>query len=289
MSLTDIKYVKLLMKEYNINFKKKYGQNFLINPEVPDNIASECTENKNSGILEIGPGIGTMTQYLCEYYKKVVAVEIDTDLIGLLSVNMHPYSNFKVINDDIMKIDLNKLIEEEFSGMPVSVCANLPYYITTPILMKLLESNVKFDCITVMMQKEVADRICATAGKSEYGAVSAVVNYYARPEKLFDVTAENFIPAPKVDSTVIRLNLYKEPPVKVKSEKLLFKTIKGAFEQRRKTLSNALSGYFSEIPKSEITSIIESCGFKSDIRGEKLDIHGFALLSDALFDYGANS
>ena len=284
MRLTDIGYVKTLMQKHGVTFQKKFGQNFLINPAVPERIAAECGAAPEDAVLEIGPGIGTMTQYLCEDYKKVVAVEIDRALIPVLAETLADYDNVTVINDDIMKLDLPALWAEHFSGMRVTVCANLPYYITTPILMLLLESRLPIDHITVMIQKEVAGRLCAPAGDAEYGAVTAAVNYYAHVERLFSVSAGNFLPAPKVDSAVVRMDLYREPPVSCRDEAFFFRVIRAAFGQRRKTLSNALSAGLGDFTKDEILAGIRAAGFAETIRGEKLSVADFALLADALLD-----
>ncbi len=283
MSLTDIGYVKRLMQTHGITFQKKFGQNFLINPSVPERIAAECGAKPEDAILEIGPGIGTMTQYLCEMYKKVVAVEIDRALIPVLGETLADYDNVTVIEGDIMKTDLPALFSEHFPQKNVTVCANLPYYITTPILMLLLESGLPLDNITVMIQKEVADRLAAAPGTADYGAVTAAVQYYAAVEKLFNVSAGNFLPAPKVDSAVVRLRLYKDKPVKVESEDMLFRVIRAAFGQRRKTLINALSAGMGDFTKDELSVAIREAGFAEGIRGERLSTTEFGQLSDVLF------
>ncbi len=280
MNLTDIGAVKQLMARNGIAFQKKFGQNFLINPTVPDRIAAECGAAPEDAILEIGPGIGTMTQYLAEAYEKVVCVEIDRALIPVLSETLADYDNVTVIEGDILKIDLEALYSEHFAGRRVTVCANLPYYITTPILMRLLESRLPFDNITVMIQKEVADRLAAPAGHPDYGAVTASVSYYASVKKLFHVGSGNFMPKPKVDSAVVRLELYKTPPVSVLDEGMLFRVIRAAFGQRRKTLVNALSAGMGDFTKDEILSVIRASDFADDIRGERLDIAAFAALAD---------
>lgn len=284
MNLCDIREIKQIMNMFHLNFKKELGQNFLTDRGVVEDIADGCCDDARSTILEIGPGIGTLSWALAERYPKVIALEIDKGLIPVLSFTMGEYRHFKVINEDVMKADLAALLAQDFEKGPVSVCANLPYYITTPILMKLLESGLPFDNITIMIQSEVADRLCAKAGKSEYGAITAVLAYYGQAEALFDVPADRFVPAPKVDSTVVRIRLYKQRPYHPKNEALMFRTIKAAFEQRRKTLSNALSAGFSELTKEELTEIIVACGHRSDIRGEKLSIGEFVALSDAIGD-----
>lgn len=284
IQLTDIGYVKRLMSAHGITFQKKFGQNFLINPAVPERIAAECGAKPEDAILEIGPGIGTMTQYLCEMYEKVVAVEIDRALIPILDETLADYDNVTVIEGDIMKINLPALFASHFAGKNVTVCANLPYYITTPILMLLLESGLPLDNITVMIQKEVADRLAAAPGTAEYSAVTAAIQYYAEVEKLFQVSAGNFLPAPKVDSAVVRMHLYKEKPVKVKEEALFFRVIRAAFGQRRKTLLNALSAGMGDFTKSELAEAIASAGFAENIRGERLSTAEFGHLADLLFD-----
>ena len=283
MNLCDIKTIKQTMAMFSINFRKEFGQNFLTNISVVEDIADNCCDNPNSTILEIGPGIGSLTRELAERYEQVVALEIDKGLIPVLKYTLGEYRNVTVINEDVMKADLDTILAPYFEKGPVSVCANLPYYITTPILMKLLESGLPFENITIMIQSEVADRLCAPAGGKNCGAITAVLNYYGAPEKLFTVRADNFIPAPKVDSSVVRIRLYPEKPVKPLDEHTFFRTIRAAFEQRRKTLPNALSAVFGEISKEDITDIIVSCGHEPTIRGEKLSVEDFATLSDALY------
>jgi 16S rRNA (adenine1518-N6/adenine1519-N6)-dimethyltransferase len=253
---------------------------------VVEDIADSCSDTPDATILEIGPGIGVLTQELAFRYKKVLAVEIDNGLIPVLRYTLSecPEGVVEVIHGDIMKTDLKALLAPAFEAGKVSVCANLPYYITTPILMALLESGLPFESITIMIQSEVADRLCAKAGSKEYGAITAVVDYYGRAEKLFKVSAGNFIPAPKVDSTVVRINLHKQKPYVPKDEATLFRTIRAAFEQRRKTLPNALSAGFQDVPKDTLTAIIESCGHRPDIRGERLDIADFVALADRIYD-----
>ncbi|MGM9625330.1 MAG: 16S rRNA (adenine(1518)-N(6)/adenine(1519)-N(6))-dimethyltransferase RsmA [Eubacteriales bacterium] len=289
MNLTDIGYVRRLMSAHGITFQKKFGQNFLINPTVPERIAAECGAEPGDAILEIGPGIGTMTQYLCEMYEKVVAVEIDRALIPVLGETLAGYDNVTVIEGDIMKLDLHALFAEHFAGMHVTVCANLPYYITTPILMLLLESGIPLDNITVMIQKEVADRLAAEPGSADYGAVTASVQYYALVEKLFCVSAGNFLPAPKVDSAVVRMRLYRDRPVKVKEEDMLFRVIRAAFGQRRKTLLNALSAGMGDFSKTEIAEALDKAGFAENIRGERLSVAEFGRLADVLSDRKASA
>lgn len=285
MNLTDIRTIKDIMSIYKINFRKEFGQNFLTNISVVEDIADSCSDTPDATILEIGPGIGVLTQELAFRYNKVLAVEIDNGLIPVLRYTLQdcPEGVVEVIHGDIMKTDLKALLAPAFEAGKVSVCANLPYYITTPILMELLESNLPFEYITIMIQSEVADRLCAKAGSKEYGAITAVVNYYGEAEKLFKVSAGNFIPAPKVDSTVVRIRLHKQKPYVPKDEETLFRTIRAAFEQRRKTLPNALSAGFQDVPKDVLTAIVESCGHRADIRGERLDIAQFVALADQIF------
>ena len=282
MKLTDIGTVKELMGENA--FKKQFGQNFLISESVPRRIAES---GYAEGVLEIGPGIGTLTRELCAVANKVVAVEIDTTLLPILEKTLADFDNVTVINNDVMKVDIASLVAEKFADCKeVAVCANLPYYITSPVLMKLLESKVGFTSITVMVQKEVATRLAAPAGHETYGALTAAVSYYASVKKLFDVPAGCFMPKPKVDSAVVKLTLYKEPPVDC-NEETLFKVIKGAFAQRRKTLVNSLSTVIGHIPKAELATIITSCGFAEGVRGETLDIAAFAKIANAIDSYKA--
>ena len=296
MNLCNIRVVKDLMARYGTDTKKGFGQNFLINPAVPENIADESygyhrerNYGKESAVLEIGPGIGALTCQLCERYDKVVAVEIDRTLIPILDETLAEYDNIKVVNEDFMKLDLKSFIKENYGDTPVSVCANLPYYITTPIIMKLLEESrvddkSMFTSLTVMVQKEVADRLCATEKDSDYGAITASINYYGTVKKLFTVAPGNFLPAPNVTSAVIRIELYESNPYTVKSEKMLFETITGAFAQRRKTMLNSLSSSMSFVSKERIGQIINEIGFDSNIRGEKLSISDFCALADKLYE-----
>ena len=282
MNLCDIKTVKQVMGMFHLTFRKEFGQNFLTDRSVVEDIADACCQDANSTILEIGPGMGTLTYELALRHKSVVALEIDRGLIPVLDYTLGEFDNVTVHNEDVMQADLEALLASAFAEGPVSVCANLPYYITSPILMKLLECGLPFDYITVMIQKEVADRLCSPAGGKNYGAITAVLSYYGEAEKLFVVPADKFIPAPKVDSAVIRIRLYKERPYHPKDEALMFRTIKAAFAQRRKTLSNALAAGFSELTKEQINDIIASCGHEPTIRGERLDISQFVELSDKI-------
>lgn len=296
MNLCDVNVVKRLMSKYQTGTKKSFGQNFLINPQVPSDIAYESysyhkakNPDTESGVIEIGPGIGSLTNELCCEYGKVAAVEIDKTLIPILGETLAEHQNITVVNEDFLKIDLEEFIKEHFGVSSVSVCANLPYYITTPIIMKLLEQardengQSRLTSITVMVQKEVAARLCASEKDGDYGAITASINYYGRAVKLFDVSPDNFLPAPKVTSSVIRIELYDEPLYKTKSEKMLFRVIEGAFAQRRKTMVNSLSSSFSSIPKAKIGEIITGLGFDINIRGERLSIKDFCALADEFY------
>ncbi len=282
MDLCNLSVIRKLMNEAGITFRKDYGQNFLINRMIPEEIAENCTDSAESLILEIGPGVGCLTKELALRYRKVVAVEIDKGLIPVLAKTLSEFDNVTVINADIMNTDIKALIDEYSYGMPVSVCANLPYYITTPILMYLLESGVKFSSITVMVQNEVAARLVAKAGSSDYGAITAVLGYYGEARRLFKVSAGSFIPAPKVDSAVVRIDLYDTPKYKPTDEKLFRNLIKAAFEMRRKTLVNAISAKLSQIDKERAKAAIVSLGFSETVRGECLSTEDFVKLSDIL-------
>ena len=281
MKLTDLNTVRGLLSEYGAAPDKRYGQNFLISERVVSAIADNCGAAADDGILEIGPGIGVLTVALCERYKKVVSVEIDRKMIEVLGRTTAEYDNFTLINEDILKVDLNALTDTHFSGMNVTVCANLPYYITSPIIMRLLESGARFDNVTVMIQREVADRLTAKPGTPDYGSITPAVEYYADAEKILSVPAGCFYPAPKVDSAVLRLKLRKKPEYEPKNKTLMFEIIKYAFLQRRKTLVNALSAD-KNLDKSDILSAVRKCGFDEKIRGEALSILDFRRLSDEL-------
>lgn len=284
MKLTDLSVIRALLGEEQTSFKKKYGQNFLTSPTVVERIAdSPALGEGKLGVLEIGPGIGVLTVELCKRYHRVVSVEIDPAMVAILEKTLDGIDNVRVIESDVMKVNLRGLVAEHFSDCDrVAVCANLPYYITTPILMALLESGVAFESITVMVQKEVADRLTAPAGSDCYGAVTAAVAYYGRASRLFTVSAGNFVPAPKVDSAVVRIQLYSEPPVRVPDEKLLFSVIRAAFGQRRKTLLNALTSAFPTLPKAKLSEMIGSLGYPATVRGETLSIEEFGRLSEAI-------
>ncbi len=282
MDLCNLSVIKSVMADAGITFRKEFGQNFLTNRMIPEDIAESCADTPDRMILEIGPGIGCLTQELALRYKKVVAVEIDKGLIPVLSKTLADYDNITVINDDIMKVDLEALVNKYSEGMPVSVCANLPYYITTPIIMRLLESGVKFSSITVMVQNEVASRLVAKEGTADYGAITAVLGYYGVTRKLFKVSAGCFVPAPKVDSAVVRIDIHEEPPFELKDEKLFFSLIKAAFEMRRKTLQNAISAKLPRFSKDEITVAIIAIGKDKKVRGERLSTADFAALANEL-------
>lgn len=272
-----------ILQKYDFNFQKKFGQNFLIDTHVLDKIIQAADITKEDMILEIGPGIGTMTQYLAEAAGKVTAVEIDKNLIPILKDTLKEYDNVTVINEDVLKLDLRKLADEENGGKPVKVVANLPYYITTPIIMGLFENHVPVESITVMVQKEVADRMQTGPGSKDYGALSLAVQYYAEPYIVANVPPNCFMPRPKVGSAVIRLTRHQKPPVSVQDEKLLFDIIRASFNQRRKTLANGLNNSDKiAYPKEVIAQAIEKLGKGASVRGEALTLEEFARLSDIL-------
>ena len=272
-----------ILNKYGFNFQKKFGQNFLIDTHVLEKIIRAAEITKDDCVLEIGPGIGTMTQYLCENAGKVIAVEIDKNLIPILTEDtLASYDNVKVINSDVLKLDLKKLAEEENGGRPIKVVANLPYYITTPIIMGLFEAGVPLASITVMVQKEVADRMQAKPGGKDYGALSLAVQYYADPYIAANVPPNCFMPRPNVGSAVIRLTLHEKPPVEAADEKLMFKLIRASFAQRRKTLINGLTNSPElNFSKEEVTKVLEDCGHAPTVRGETLTLEQFAELANA--------
>ena len=279
--LSDPKKTIEVIQKYQFAFQKRFGQNFLIDAHVLEKIVSAAGITKDDCVLEIGPGIGTMTQYLAESAGQVIAVEIDTNLLPILADTLKDYSNVKVINQDILKVDINELVKEYNNGRPIKVVANLPYYITTPIIMGLFESNVPIDNITVMVQKEVADRMQVGPRSKDYGALSLAVQYYASPYIVANVPPNCFIPRPNVGSAVIRLTRYQEPPVQVKDPKLMFKLIRASFNQRRKTLQNGLNNSPEiSFSKEEITKAIESLGVSPSVRGEALSLEQFAQLAN---------
>ena len=272
-----------VLQKYNFSFQKKFGQNFLIDTHVLDKIIASAEITKDDMVLEIGPGIGTMTQYLACAAGKVVAVEIDKTLIPILEDTLSEYDNVQIINQDVLKVNLAKLAEEENGGKPIKVVANLPYYITTPIIMGLFENHVPLKSITVMVQKEVADRMQVGPGTKDYGALSLAVQYYAKPYIVANVPPNCFMPRPKVGSAVIRLERYEEPPVQVADEKLMFRIIRASFNQRRKTLVNGLKNSPEiQFSKEEIEAAIETLGKGASVRGEALTLEEFAGLSNIL-------
>ena len=274
---------KEIINKYSFAFQKKFGQNFLIDSNVLESIIRGAEITKDDFVLEIGPGIGTMTQYLCEAARQVVAVEIDKMLIPILEDTLSEYDNVEVINQDVLKVDIKSLAEEKNNGKPIKVVANLPYYITTPIIMGLFESGVPIDSITIMVQKEVADRMQTGPGSKDYGALSLAVQYYATAKVILNVSATCFMPRPNVDSAVIKLTRHKEPTVNVADEKLMFKIIRASFNQRRKTLQNGLYNSSElRIPKEKTVAALEEMGLTPTIRGEKLSLEEFAQLSDIL-------
>ena len=272
-----------VIQKYEFTFQKKFGQNFLIDSHVLNKIIASADITKDDFVLEIGPGIGTMTQYLAEAGRQVLAVEIDKTLIPILHETLSAYDNVEVINEDVLKLDICKIVEEKNGGKPVKVVANLPYYITTPIIMGLLESHVPVESITVMVQKEVAMRMQAGPGTKDYGALSLAVQYYCEPYIAANVPPNCFMPRPKVGSTVIRLTRYSEPPVTTENEQLMFRLIRASFNQRRKTLANGLNNAPDlHYTKEQIAQAIEQLGVSASIRGEALTLEQFAKLADIL-------
>lgn len=272
-----------VLQKYNFNFQKKFGQNFLIDTTVLDRIISSAEITKEDCVLEIGPGIGTMTQYLAESAREVVAVEIDKALIPILEDTLSAYDNVTVINDDILKVDINKIVRERNNGKPIKVVANLPYYITTPIIMGLFESRVPLKSITIMVQKEVADRMQVGPGTKDYGALSLAVQYYAKPQLVANVPPNCFIPRPNVGSAVIRLTRYEEPPVQVEDESKMFALIRASFNQRRKTLVNGLTNAPGlQVTKEQVLAALEEMGLPATVRGETFTLEQFAKLSNLL-------
>lgn len=272
-----------VLQKYNFNFQKKFGQNFLIDPRVLEKIIEAADISKDDFVLEIGPGIGTMTQYLCEHAREVAAVEIDKNLIPILTDTLSGYDNVEIIHNDILKVDINRLVQEKNQGNPIKVVANLPYYITTPIIMGLFESHVPIESVTIMVQKEVAERMQVGPGTKDYGALSLAVQYYARPELVANVPPNCFMPRPNVGSAVIRLTRHQEVPVQTADEKLLFALIRASFNQRRKTLVNGLNNA-AGIPytKQQIVKALEKMGLSANVRGETLTLEQFAELSNLL-------
>lgn len=280
-NLSNISVIRDVLSRHGFSFSKGLGQNFLINPTVCPRMAEMGNAQPGWGMIEIGAGVGVLTAELAQRADKVVCIEIDSRLLPILDETLAEYDNIKIVNQDVLKVDLHKLIAEEFPNMPVAVCANLPYYITSPIIMNLLESRLPISSLTVMVQKEAAQRICAMPGSREVGAVSIVVRYYCEPKVLFQVSRGSFMPAPDVDSTVIRLDIRKQPTVDVKREEDFFRVVKAAFSQRRKTLSNTLSSGLS-MNKTQIAELLERAGVASNLRAEQLSMQQFADIANAL-------
>lgn len=281
--LGNAKSTAEVIKKYDFSFQKRYGQNFLIDEHVLNKIIDAAQIGEEDGVIEIGPGIGTMTQMLCERAKKVVAIEIDKDLIPILNETLSEYENVKVVHADVMKTDLEALVKAEFEGMKVKVVANLPYYITTPIVMSLLEQHIKVSSITIMVQKEVAERMQAGPGSKDYGALSLAVQYYANTYIAANVPPNCFMPRPKVGSAVIRLDVYEDNQISVNDEKLMFELIRGAFNQRRKTLVNAVGNYAGlNISKEDVANALKGMGLSENIRGEALSLEEYAELANSL-------
>lgn len=281
MELSNIGNIKNILSKHGFTFSKSLGQNFLVNPSVCPRMAEMSGAEKGVGVIEVGPGIGVLTCELAKRADKVISIELDKRLLPVLDETLQEFNNIKIINDDILKTDIKKLINEEFNGMDVVVCANLPYYITSPVIMKLLEDKLPIRSLTVMVQKEAAQRICAEIGTRQSGAVTVAVNYYSKPQILFNVSAGSFVPAPKVDSAVIKLDILSKPTVFVENEKLFFRVVKSAFAQRRKTLPNSLSSGLS-ITKSQIISALEIVGISQNYRAEQLSMQQFADLTNAV-------
>lgn len=280
-NLTDVGTIKEILTRHGFHFSKALGQNFIINPSVCPRMAEESGIDENCGVIEIGAGIGVLTAELAKRAKKVVCVELDTKLLPILAETLDDFDNIEIINQDVLKTDLAALIKEKFEGMPVYVCANLPYYITSPVIMALLESRLPIEAVTVMVQKEAAQRLCAKVGSRLSGAVTVAVDYYAKAQKLFDVSAGSFMPAPKVDSCVIRMDIRKEPEIEISDEALFFKMVHAAFGQRRKTAANSISAG-SGIPKDVVIKAIEECGFHPAVRAEGLTMQELAILSEKI-------
>lgn len=280
-NLSDISVIKSVLSRHGFTFSKALGQNFIINPGVCPRIAEEGGAGEGVGVLEVGAGIGVLTAELAKRASKVVCVELDTRLLPVLDETLGEFDNVKIINDDILKVDLHRILEDEFGNMPVVVCANLPYYITSPVIMRLLESRLRIDSVTVMVQKEAAVRLCADVGSRDSGAVTVAVNYYAEAQKLFDVSRGSFMPSPNVDSAVIRLHILKNPPIEVSDEKFFFSMVKAAFSQRRKTASNGISAGMG-ISKPTVIEAIEAADLSPTVRAEALTMEQLGRLCEEL-------
>lgn len=282
-SLSDPRALRELLQRHGLRLSKGLGQNFLINPSVCPRMAAACGAEGCAGVLEVGPGVGVLTRELSSTAKKVVSVELDHRLLPVLEETLSDCTNVEIVQGDILKLDLHRLIEEKLSGGPVCVCANLPYYITSPVIMALLEGGLPLTAVTVMVQKEAAARLCAPPGVRECGAVSVSVHYRSRPQVLFQVGRGSFMPPPNVDSSVIRFDMLPEPPIRVRNEDILFKVARGAFAQRRKTAANSLSGAL-RLPKGLIEGRLTEAGIPINARAEQLTLAQFGTLSDALCD-----
>lgn len=280
-NLSNIGVIKSILEKHNFSFSKSLGQNFLVNPSVCPKIAEMGNASKGFGIIEIGTGIGVLTNELAKRADKVVAIEIDDRLIPVLDETLAEYDNVMIINDDVMNVDLHKLIKDEFEGLDVAVCANLPYYITSPIIMMLLEERLPIKSITVMVQKEAGVRLCAPMGSRDMGAVTVAINYFSVPKMLFNVSRGSFMPSPNVDSCVVRFDVKDETPEGVSDEKFFFKTARGAFSQRRKTLANSVSGSMN-IDKQTVIKAIQESGLDANVRPEKLSMDEFISFSECL-------
>lgn len=284
-NLASPKVIKEILEESGFKFSKSLGQNFLIDESVLDKMISGSGIDENTNVIEIGPGFGTLTQRLCMNAKKVVAIEIDKSAVPILEKNLEEFDNLKIINDDVLKCDLEKIIADEFGGENIKIVANLPYYITTPIIMHILESKIKTDSLCIMIQKEVAQRIAAKPSCKDYGALTVAVNYYSEPRLICHVPPSSFIPMPKVSSSVISLDIRDAAPVSLKNEKGYFKVVKAAFGQRRKTLLNALSNSGAiPLSKEEILNVLKECGIDEKRRGETLSLQDFANISNLIFN-----
>ncbi len=281
-NLSDIGVIKSVLQKHGFTFSKALGQNFIVNPSVCPRIAEEGGAREGVGVLEVGAGIGVLTAELAKRADKVVCVELDTRLLPVLDETLAEFDNIKIINGDILKVDLNKILEEEFGNMPVIVCANLPYYITSPVIMRLLESRLSIESVTVMVQKEAATRLCAAVGSRDSGAVTVAVDFYSEAKKLFDVSRGSFMPAPNVDSAVIRLDIRKDVPIEVTDEKFFFAMVKSAFSQRRKTASNGISSGLG-MSKQTVIEAIENAGLPTTVRAESLTMPELAALCEELY------
>lgn len=280
-NLSDINTIRRVMEKHGVTFNKGLGQNFLVDPGVCPAMADEAGLDENTCVIEIGPGVGVLTAELAKRAGKVISFEVDKRLLPVLGETLADFSNVEIINEDIMKADLPALIKEKCAGMKIAVCANLPYYITSPIIMLLLESRLPLTSITVMVQKEAADRLCAEVGSRDGGAVTVTVNYYAESEELFFVGRDSFLPPPKVDSCVIKLTVREKPPVEVSDENFFFRLVKAAFSQRRKTAENSISAGLG-IAKADVAAALEKAGLEKTVRAEKLTMQDFAALTEIL-------